>query len=215
VVRLTQRLAARQDWVRLFDPRGGGLFVPVDDPPPVGEEVRVDLTIEEEGPRVILRGTVLARRATEDARGPAGCSVGLPVEEKAKINFLNGYVRGGLINRRERRRLPLRLPVTWGGIEGPRESHSRDLNEEGIFVVTEQPLPEGSELHLRITIPGRPEPLPLAGSVTHTVIVEDEDVPGMGIVFRMPPEQAAEVAAIVDELEAAFLKGALPEAVIA
>jgi uncharacterized protein (TIGR02266 family) len=138
-------------------------------------------------------------------------SVGLALSEREKINFLNGYVRGGLLNRRERRRLPLRLPVSYGGVDGTKKSFSRDLNEEGIFIVTDQPLPEGTVLHLMVELPGRKEPLALKGKVTHTVIVEDEDVPGMGIVFEAP---GAELSKLVDELEAKFLSARLPEDVI-
>ena len=77
MIRLALRLADRHDWVKVFDPRGGGIFVAVKDPPAVGEDVRIDLTVEEGGPRVILTGTVLWRRAEDTPKDPAGCSVGL------------------------------------------------------------------------------------------------------------------------------------------
>lgn len=209
--RLALPLPDKSDWVKVFDPRAGGVFVATPAPPAVGTEVRIDLTIGDGGPRVILKGNVVFTRADADGKSPAGCSVGLALSEREKINFLNGYVRGGLLNRRERRRLPLRLAVTYGAVDGPQKSHSRDINEEGIFIVTERPLPEGSVLHFVVDIPGRPEGLKLKGKVTHTVIVEDEDVPGMGVVFE---GAGAEVVAIVDELEAKFLAAKLPEDVI-
>lgn len=211
MVRLTLALPEKSDWVKVFDPRAGGVFVATPAPPEVGTEVRVDLTIANGGPRVILKGNVVFKRSDADGKSPAGCSVGLALSEREKINFLNGYVRGGLLNRREKRRLPLRLAVTYGGVDGPKKSHSRDINEEGIFVVTEQPLPEGTVLHLVVDIPGRAEGFKLRGKVTHTVIVEDEDVPGMGIVFEEP---SPELTKIVDDLEARFLAAKLPEDVI-
>ena len=214
MIRLTLPLAEKSDWLRLFDPRGGGLFVPTPDPPNVGEEVRVDLTVTSGGPRVILKGNVLWRRLEPDGRSPAGCSIGLSVEDREKINFLNGFVRGGLINRRERRRLPLRLPVTYGGLEGPLKSFTRDINDDGVFVVADAPLPEGTVIHLVVNVPGRQAPLNLKGSVGHTVIPEDEDVPGMGIRFQLSADEQKELTQLVDELEKAFFAGTLPEDVI-
>jgi uncharacterized protein (TIGR02266 family) len=214
VRRLPLTLAERSDWVKVFDPRGGSVFVPATEVPEVGAEVRIDLTVTEGGPRVILKGNVLWRRSVADQRNPSGCAVALSLSEKEKVNFLNGYVRGGLINRRERRRLPLCLPVTYATQEGTHDSRSRDINEEGIFILSDAPLPEHSEISFTVRIPGRPEPLQLRGEVSHTVIVEDEDVPGMGVRFLPGPVGAAELAKIIDVLERAFLSGSLPEDVI-
>jgi uncharacterized protein (TIGR02266 family) len=213
MTRLTLTLADRHDWVKVFDPRGASIFVATEHPPPDGAEVRIDLTIEEGGPRVILDGTVLWVRAEAEGPDPAGCAVGLSVGDREKVNFLNGFVRGGLLNRRERRRLPLRLAVTYGGLDGPVASHTRDINEEGLFIVTEAPLPEETVVHFVVELPGR-APLELRGTVSHTVIVEDEDVPGMGVRYLVEPERAAELTTLVDELERDFMTGALPEEVI-
>jgi len=213
-MRLALRLADRHDWVKVFDPRGGGLFVATSAPPPTGSDVRVDLTVEDGGPRVILHGTVLWRREEATAKDPAGCSVGLAAGEREKVNFLNGYVRGGLLNRREKRRLPLRLPVTFGGLGGPVESSTRDLNEEGIFILTEAPLPEGTLVHFVLQIPGRDQPLELKGNVTHTVVVDDEDVPGMGICYVADEPVQKELVVIVDRLEREFMAGTLSDEII-
>jgi Tfp pilus assembly protein PilZ len=214
VVRLALRLPDRHEWVKVFDPRGGGVFVAVADPPEVGAEVRVDLLVEEGGPRVILSGRVLWRRAEATPREPAGCSIGLSAGDREKINFLNGYVRGGLLDRRERRRLPLRLAVTYGGLEGPIETTTRDLNEEGTFLLAAEPLPEGTLVHFVMHVPGRGEPLELRGRVSHTVVVDDDDVPGMGVRFVLDGDGEQEMAKLIDGLEAAFLAGTLPEEVI-
>jgi Tfp pilus assembly protein PilZ len=217
VIRLRLPLGDKTDWLKVFDPRGGGVFVPAEKPPDIGAEVCVDLTIgpANEGPRVILRGNVAWRRADGDPKRPNGCGVGLDVSEREKVNFLNGYVRGGLLNRRERRRLPLRLPVHYGMDETRAlMSLTRDINEEGVFIVADAPLPEHTLIYFQLVLPTHPAPLDLTGVVTHTVIVEDEDVPGMGIVFQMDDDKANEVTKIIDELEAGFMAGTLPEDVI-
>jgi uncharacterized protein (TIGR02266 family) len=214
VVRLALPLADKADWVKVFDPRGGGLFVPTPNPPEVGVEVRVDLTIAAGGPRVILKGMVAWRRTETDARNAAGCSVSLAIEEREKVNFLNGFVRGGLINRRERRRLPLRLPVVYATSEGTRDTFSRDINEEGIFILSDAPLAEESSISVPVKLPGREQPLALRGVVSHTVILEDEDVPGMGVRFVSAESELGELTRLIDDLEAHFLDGSLPEDVI-
>jgi len=191
----------------------GDLFVPIATPPDAGTDVRIDLTVSKGGPRVILRGQVQWSRADGDPKNPAGCSVSLATTEREKINFLNGYVRGGILNRREKRRLPLRLPVTFGGLSGPVETHTRDINDEGIFIVTDSPLPEGTIVHF-VVVPPAHAPLEIKGVVSHTVLVTDEDVPGMGIRYTLDAARQEEVTAVVDELEAAFLAGTLPEEVL-
>jgi uncharacterized protein (TIGR02266 family) len=213
-MRLALRLGDRHDWLKVFDPRGSGLFIATAQPPPAGSDVRVDLLVEDGGPRIILHGTVLWRREQSTPKDPAGCSVGLAPGDREKINFLNGYVRGGLLDRRERRRLPLRLPVTFGGLAGPVETVTRDLNEEGVFILTEAPLPEGTLVHFVLHVPGRDSPLELKGRVTHTVVIDDEDVPGMGVRFVAEDGVLRELTAIVDGLEKEFLTGALPDEII-
>ncbi len=214
VVRLTVELADKSEWVKVFDPRDCTVFVASANPPEVGVQTRVDIAVAGDGPRVILHGRVIARRAAAGDGLPAGCSIAVGFEDREKINYLNGYVRGGLLNLRTRRRLPVRLPVTYGSLDGPKKTYTRDINEEGVFVVSEQPLPEQSQVHLSLELPGRDSAMALAGIVSHTVVVEDEDVPGMGILFKFEGSQEADLTQAIDELEAQFLRGALPEEVL-
>jgi hypothetical protein len=213
VVRLDLRLEAVNDWIRVFDPRDGTLFLAQTPAPPVGTAVRIDLIVGPEGPRVILRGTVISTRSGRDD-GEAGYVVAIGPNERVKINYLNGFVRGGLLNLREKRRLPVRLPLTWGGIDGPQQTVTRDINEEGVFVIADAPLPEDSEVHLLVTFPGREQALSLTGVVSHTVVPEDEDLPGMGIVFRLDDETRDQLARAVDELERRFLSDSLPDSML-
>ncbi len=211
MIRLDIVLADKGDWIKVFDPRDSTIFVTRDSPPAIGEMVRIDLIVGQHGPKVILRGKVIARRIKGDNTLPRGCSVALGPDEREKINYLNGFVRGGLLNLRERRRLPLRLRVTYGGIAGPVDTHTRDINEEGVFIVTEQPLPEDSEVHLLVSFPGVAEAVSLTGIVSHTVLVEDEDVPGMGIRFNISGAENEALRRLVDDLERKFVTNSLPE----
>lgn len=193
----------------MFEPRDGTLAVPAVPRPAMGATLRIDLVCGDGGPRVILRGQVIGHR------GEGVVLVGLGPTEREKVNYMNGFVRGGLLNLRERRRLPVRLAVTYGGLKGPVKTHTRDINDQGVFVMTDEPLPEDAEVHLIITIPERSEPLSVVGRVTHTVVPEDDDVAGMGIVFRSSPGDAAVIAAAIDALEQLFMTGTLPDDTLA
>ena len=168
-----------------------------------GTQIRIDLDVG--GWLVTLRGTVVGVR-----QDPAGAVVALGGSERDKINYLNGYVRGGLLNLREKRRLPIRLQVTYGAVEGPANTFTKDINEEGVFLFTDSPLPETSQVHMLIAVPGQAQPLSLMGKVSHTIIAEDEELPGMGIVFDLDDAQRELLIAIMKELEDELHAGHLP-----
>lgn len=202
-VRLELRLGSHSEWIKIFDPRDWTLFVPTDETVDSGSTLRVDLDVG--GWLVTLRGTVVGTRDE-----PAGVIVALGATEREKINYLNGFVRGGLLNLREKRRLPLRLQVTYGAVEGPANTFTKDINEEGLFLFTDKPLPETSQIHMLVAIPGRPQPLSLVGKVSHTILAQDDEPPGMGIVFTLEEAQRQALLAVIRELEALLLAGRLP-----
>src|ERR1044071_3649261 len=143
-----------------------------------------------------------------------GVVVALGGSERDKINYLNGYVRGGLLNWREKRRLPLRLAVTYGAVEGPKTTFTKDINEEGVFLFTDKPLPESSQVHMLVTVPGRPQPLSLVGKVSHTIIAQDEEPTGMGIVFDLDDATREQLVEAVRELEHLLHAGQLPTSTV-
>ena len=202
-VRLDLRLTSQSEWIKIFDPRDWTVTVPTEQPIDNGSTVRVDLDVG--GWLVTLRGTVVGTR--ED---PAGVVVALGGSEREKINYLNGFVRGGLLNLRDKRRLPLRLQVTYGAVEGPANTFTKDINEEGVFLFTDKPLPETSQVHMLIAIPGRAQPLSLVGKVSHTILPGDDEPPGMGIVFDLDAATREAVLAEIRDLERQLLEGKLP-----
>jgi uncharacterized protein (TIGR02266 family) len=202
-VRLELRLSSHTEWLKVFDPRDWTLLAPADHDIAQGTSVRIDLEVE--GWAVTLRGTVVGHRAE-----PRGVVVALGGAERDRIDYLNGFVRGGLLNLRERRRLPIKLSVTYGAIEGPATTFTKDINEEGLFLFTDKPLPETSQVHLLLSVPGRPQPLSLVGRVSHTILAHDEEPPGMGIVFELDAATREQLIATVRELEEQLRSGALP-----
>jgi len=202
-VRLELRLSTQAEWIKIFDPRDWTIFVPSTQAIEHGENLRIDLDVG--GWLVTLRGSVVGHREE-----PKGVVVALGGTERDKINYLNGYVRGGLLNLREKRRLPIRLSVTYGAIDGPATTFTKDINEEGLFLFTDKPLPETSQVHMLVTVPGKSQPLSLMGKVTHTIIAENDEPPGMGIVFDCDEAQREQLVAIIRELEEQLLEGRLP-----
>jgi uncharacterized protein (TIGR02266 family) len=202
-VRLDLRLTSQSEWIKIFDPRDWTVFVPTEDPASNGTALRIDLDVG--GWLVTLRGTVVGQR-----EAPTGVVVALGGNERDKINYLNGFVRGGLLNLRERRRLPVRLQVTYGAVEGPANTFTKDINEEGLFLFTDKPLPETSQIHMLVTIPGRAQPLSLVGKVSHTITADDDEPPGMGIVFTLDDATRAQLTAVVKDLERQLADGRMP-----
>jgi hypothetical protein len=203
-VRLELRLSSHSEWIKIFDPRDWTLFVPATAGAiEQGALVRIDLDVN--GWLVTLRGTVVGQREE-----PAGAIVALSGTERDKINYLNGFVRGGLLNLREKRRLPIKLAVTYGAVEGPATTFTKDINEEGVFLFTDKPLPETSQVHMLVSLPGHPQPLSLVGKVSHTILVEDDEPPGMGIVFDLDDTARGQLNAIIAELEVQLHAGKLP-----
>src|SRR5262245_58129689 len=166
--------------------------------------MRIDLDVG--GWLVTLRGSVVGVREE-----PTGLIVALETTEREKINYLNGFVRGGLLNLRRKNRLPIRLQVTYGAVEGPAKTFTKDINEEGLFLFTDKPLPETSQVHMLVTVPGKQQPLSLMGKVSHTILAQDEEPPGMGVVFDLNDTEREQLIAVMKELEEMLEKNTLPE----
>jgi hypothetical protein len=212
VARLKLHLIERADFAKFQDPSAGGngLFVPGSDTPAVGESVTVEV-IFQGGPRVLLRGAVLWRRATGDARARAGVGVSIDAGERPKLDFLYGYVRGGLIDVREKRRLPVRLRVAYTSPRGRRINFTRDINEEGAFVRAAELLEVGARTQLLITPPGdNYKPIEV-----HAVVARQEAQGadrGMGVRFEFAGDDERErLLAFMRKLEGDYLDGRLPD----
>jgi Tfp pilus assembly protein PilZ len=191
----------------MFHPRDWTIFVPAAEHIEQGASLRIDLDVC--GWLVTLRGTVVGHREE-----PHGVVVALDGAERDKINYVYAFVRGGLLNLREKRRLPIRLAVTYGAVEGPVATFTKDINEEGVFLFTDKPLPETSQVHMLLTVPGRPQPLSLVGKVSHTIIAQDDEPTGMGIVFDLDDATRAQLVEIVRELEEQLHAGKLPTSTV-
>jgi len=212
VTRLKLNLVDRADFHKYYE-AAQGMFVPGSDPPKVGERVTVEV-IFQGGPRVLLHGVVLWRRTTGDARARPGAGIGIDGAEQAKLRYLIGYVRGGLIDVRERRRLPVRLRVAYTGTKGRRVNFTRDLNEEGAFVRTAELLDLGATTVLLISPPGGEyKPVEVQATVTRQHTQGADRGVGVRFDFRDDHERAR-WGAFVHKLESDYLDGRLSDDVL-
>jgi uncharacterized protein (TIGR02266 family) len=211
--RLKLHLLDRGDFNKYHDGTGAGLFVPGGEPPRVGDRLTVEVVFQG-GPRVLLHGVALWRRATGDARARPGVGVGIDPGERSKMNYLLGYVRGGLIDIREKRRLPVRLRVAYTASKGRRINFTRDLNEEGAFVRTAEPLDVGTSTTLLISPPGGEyRPVEVRATVTRQHATGSERGVGVRFDFRNDGERAR-WATFVAKMEHDYLEGNLPDDVL-
>src|SRR5262249_15166909 len=213
MLRLKLRLVAKQDWVKYFDePSGGTIFCPTTTPPAVGTALQLEAMFQG-GPRLIMRGVVLWRRATGDARARAGVGVGVHAADRQKIEYIHAYVAGEP-DRRYRRRLPIRLRVTYTARQGRRIHFTRHRHEEGVFVRSAELLTPGDETRLLISPPGGEfKPIEARGQVVR--LVEEEPDRGMGIALIFKDSQEKQhFADFVRKLEQQYLSGSLPDEAI-
>jgi Tfp pilus assembly protein PilZ len=208
--RLKINLVERSDLQRYQDAAlgQGGIFVPSVEPG-VGDRVVVEI-IFQQGPRILLLGIVKWRRTTGDSRARAGVGVEFLASETAKVSYLHAFVRGGLLDVRERRRLPLRLKVAYTAPRGRRLNFTRDLNEESAFVRTAEQLQLGNVLPLMVYPPGGDfRPLEVSGEVARQSDGSDR---GVGVVFRFPDETARDAwHRFIARLESDYFAGKLDD----
>jgi len=153
------------------------------------------------------------RPQLNDPRTRAGVGVQIHPSEKTKISYVNAWVRGGVIDKRDVRRLPVRLRVTYTARSGRRINFTRDLSEEGIFVCSQELLDLNTPIKLLLVPPGDYKPFELTGKVARHVDLAEER--GMGIRLDFANEEARlRFASFVQKLEQQYLTGQLPDDVV-
>ena len=78
------------------------------------------------------------------------------------------------------------MPLHYGAHGGNEktESFTRNIGTGGAFILSDEPLPVGTELSLAIRVPTNEEPIALTAEVRWQALPEqDSDDPGMGVAF--------------------------------
>ncbi len=194
------------------------LFVPTEDPPPVGANLRVRLSFLR-GPQFFLNGVVIWRRPQGKGEQRLRSGVGLRVHscDRAKVEYVRGYLRGGLLDKRASSRLPVRLQVTYrtaGTSSARRMNFTRDITETGLLLAAAELLPESTTVELVIIPPLELPPVKLQGTVVRHI--SDEAGRAMGIRLELGEDrERRRFARLLGDIERAFHKGLLPDQFIA
>lgn len=211
--RLQLTLSDRHDWYRFVDKSSGDItvFCPTESPPPAGSSVLIDVQFPS-GTRIFLKGVVIWRRSRASAgRGiEPGAGVRLRKADEAKVDYVSGYVRGGLLDkRRGLRRLPIRLQITYSCTSGRRMNFTRDLHEEGLSMNCSELLQLGSMVVLEVIFPKGLGAYRLRGKVVRHM--KDDAGSGMGIqlLFEDSAQQKSYTTTL-HRMEELLLEGGLP-----
>ena len=97
-----------------------------------------------------------------------------------------------LIERRREPRYEIKVDVNYTHDETYLYSHTGNISEMGIFLVTDQPLPVETKIDLRFAVPGESEPLRVQGEVRWVVHPGSGPQAGMGVKFVDPSEEFRE-----------------------
>ena len=88
---------------------------------------------------------------------------------------------------RDRRRTPrtdLVVRVDYSTVDELFSEFTRDVNEGGLFIETEKPRPNGTEVSMQFHLPGSDGVIQTTGHVVHSTSGDDSSPPGMGIEFE-------------------------------
>jgi len=88
------------------------------------------------------------------------------------------------IERRRSPRSPLEVRVDYTTVDAFFSEFTRDINEGGIFIETENPPALESTVSLRFQLPGSPEAIKVGGRVARVTDGDAREPPGMAIEFE-------------------------------
>ena len=105
-------------------------------------------------------------------------------------------------DRRRHPRYSVRLMAAISTPDATQPVAVHDVSQGGAFVTTTSPQPVGTELKIRMSMPGeKAEEQSIEGRVVRVVEVQGDQMPdhitGMGIEFRLTPEQREKLRTVL------------------
>ena len=89
------------------------------------------------------------------------------------------------IERRQSPRAPLIVRVRFGSVDAVFSEFTRNVNEGGVFIKTDQPAAAGTQVNLEFELPGGAGTIKASGRVTHVQDrLDAHDPVGMGVRFE-------------------------------
>jgi uncharacterized protein (TIGR02266 family) len=106
-----------------------------------------------------------------------------------------------LIERRRSPRATVVVRVSYSTVDSLFSDFTRDVNEGGMFIETENPAPFDTLVSLQVRLPGSDEPVRARGRVVRTSRGEGGEPPGMGVEFEeLDPGARARINELVRQL---------------
>lgn len=192
-----------------FDKGGlGGVFVEGELDVTLGEELDLEIHFLEEQVAVRVRGQVRWRRASNSHRKSVPPGVGiefLPAETPARdllLDFASGKDLSLVIRSARRYGVGLRVKYKQGG--AVMVDTTDDISEGGAFILSDDPIPVGSRVELKLLPPGS-----LFGVGVKAVVAwrRDRGRRGFGVEFLFDSDrQRKRVARLVGTLKEQILR---------
>lgn len=94
--------------------------------------------------------------------------------------------------KRTHKRFPSTLEVRYSSVKGLISDWTMNISKGGMFISTKYPLPEGTNLTLKLKIPDSKEEISLDAEVVWRVKPEESKgtlIPGMGLKFKNIDEE--------------------------
>lgn len=104
-------------------------------------------------------------------------------------------------NRRRSERASLALRVEYETVDALFSDFTRNVNEGGLFIETDNPAPLESSVTLHFCLPGSEQPIKASGRVVR--VSAPPEPPGMAVMFQeLDAEARAQINELVRELRA-------------
>lgn len=161
----------------------GSVFVPGDSKVRAGEHVDLELRFVAEDRTVRLTGILRWKRSTPGPKLPAGVAIELMPNERHIRDTLIDFANGREVKWIERssERLPVHMVIEYASSSVFLSDFTDDLSDGGAFIVTDELLPIGTELRLKLKPPGELFALRLKGKVAWQQL---EGRRGIGVTFE-------------------------------
>ena len=174
----------------------GGLFIPTDDPLPIGEFIDLDIILAQKEFTLNLRGKVVWVDQGEEPskRGMGVQFVDLSYIQKSFLyQLVSDSIRARLLERRHYTRIDTRIPVEFLYPEGAYSLTTSDLSANGAFVATDHLVTNEELVKVLLEIPDHKQPVRVVARVIRAV---EESLPGLpagiGLEFDMTDKQGGE-----------------------
>lgn len=108
-----------------------------------------------------------------------------------------------LLERRRSARAPLVVRVEYASVDALFSEFTRNINEGGMFIATNQLLELDAAVTMQFSLPGSEQPIKVGGRVARVSDGSDTEPRGIGIEFdALDEESRSQINAVVQSLRA-------------